>query len=128
MRLNNQTYNEDELLTKALSFIYKLKEVDLQSKKSRMWLVKSTAIYLRTILHISLRTAIDTACKALCEYEYKQNKGAYVDVNKTTSFCIVINDPSNNVTRYISIKDINEMIQRTHFTAVKIDDQLVSVN
>ena len=72
---------------------------------------------------------MDTACKALCEFEYKQNEGVYVDVNKTTSFCIVVNDPVNNITRYLSVKDINEMIKRTHFSTIKTgDNAFVSVN
>ena len=117
---NNQTHNTDDLLLKALSFISA--QQNGQSIRSRLGLVRQCAHDLREQFFISFQTAMDIACKALCEFESKQNEGVYVDVNKTTSFCIVVNDPVNNVTRYLSIKDINEMIKRTHFSTIKADE------
>lgn len=119
-------FHHDEIMLDAYIYVGKLKN---QNQASRLSIVRQTARELRDMRGVSLRVAVDAASKALCEWESAEVPEFYIDVDSSTSFCLVVNDAALGVKRYLSLKDICALVDRNNISMIKTDHgQLVALN
>lgn len=105
---------QDGLQIRALGYIRKHYSAHL----NRAQLLLTTIAYLRDLHPMSCETAETLAARALCEFE-SVKASLSLDLDNSTSFMLVINDPERNCKRVFSMRDIRRLLSTADLAPVR---------
>jgi len=105
---------QDGLQIRALGFIRRHYAAHL----SRCQLLRRTMSYLQELHPMSGETAETLAARALCEFE-SVKASLSLDLDASTPYMLVINDPERNCKRVFSMKDIRQLLANAGLAPVR---------
>lgn len=105
---------QDGLQIRALGFIRKHYGAHL----NRGQLMLRTIAYLLELHPMSCETAETLAARALCEFE-SVKASLSLDLDNSTAFMLVINDPARNCKRVFSMRDIRQLLSTAELAPVR---------
>lgn len=99
----------------ALVFIQKNASQHLES--DRALLINRAIAHLVKILEITSSNAERAVCRALAEHESRSQR-AYIDINESTAFAVVVRDPLTNCNRVFTVADLMRLVRTPALAAM----------
>ncbi|MFC3338165.1 hypothetical protein [Paracandidimonas soli] len=105
---------QDGLQIRALGFIQK----HAGSHLDRKHLLKRAMAYLVDLHPMAEQTAETIAARALCEYE-SRGAALTLDLDNSTAYMLVVNDPSRGCKRVFSMADIRRLLSTADMAPIR---------